>query len=246
MDQPPSDRSQPEADEQQDERSQDPAPHREPRRPAGIGMDFRRVLGRPIRPIDIGPLLDLPGQVKVEGVVYIPAGLWRRLGAFLIDAAFLMIMHQVMLAIIGFEGPGLEQLTGWLNSALSDIARTGTPSAGLIADYQELMRPMYIAGWLNVLVCAAYFTVFHGLAGATLGKLALGLKVLRRDGSRLGLGWAFLRYLGYLIVARLAYTAWLVPFNAEQRTLYDMLLATNVMRVAPWHQPASSQTGPAA
>jgi uncharacterized RDD family membrane protein YckC len=107
---------------------------------------------------------------------------------------------------------------------------SGTPSTGLIADYQELLRPLYLAGWLNVLMCGAYFTVFHGLVGATLGKLALGIRVLRRDGSPLGVGWAFLRYLGYFIVARLAYTAWLIPFNAEQRTLYDMVLGTNVFR----------------
>ena len=162
--------------------------------------------------------------------------MWGRIGAFLIDAAFLIIMHQIMLAIIGFEGPSFDRLIELLSSALSEMAGGGTPSAGLLADYQELLRPMYVAGWLNVLMCAAYFTVFHGLGGATLGKLALGIRVLRRDGSPLGVGWALLRYLGYLILARLAYTAWLIPFNAEQRTLYDMVLGTNVFR--PLRRPA--------
>lgn len=193
-------------------------------------MDFRPALSRPIRPIDVGPLIDPPGQVEADGAIYVPAGLWGRITAFLIDAAFLLIMHQIMLAIIGFEGPSVDQLMDLLNGALSEMAGGGTPSAGLLADYQELMRPMYLAGWLNVLTCGAYFTVFHGLGGATLGKLALGIRVLRRDGSPLGVGWALLRYLGYFIVARLAYTAWLIPFNAEQRTLYDMVLGTNVFR----------------
>ena len=34
-------------------------------------------------------------------------------------------------------------------------------------------------------------------------------------------------------VAKLVYTAWLIPFNAERRTLYDMVLGTNVFRQAP-------------
>jgi len=220
MDQPPADSSEPRAEEGQDERLQEPSSPQEP----------PRAVGPPIRPIDLGPLVGAPGQVEADGTVFVPAGLWGRVAAFLIDGAFLLIMHQIMLAIIGFEGPSLDQLMDLLNAALGEMARGGTPSAGLLGDYQELMRPMYIAGWLNVLMCAAYFTVFHGLGGATLGKLALGIRVLRRDGSPLGVGWAFLRYLGYFIVARLAYTAWLIPFNAEQRTLYDMVLGTNVFR----------------
>jgi uncharacterized RDD family membrane protein YckC len=93
-----------------------------------------------------------------------------------------------------------------------------------------LLRPVQLAGWLNVAMCLCYFTLFHWLAAGTLGKLSLNLRVLRTDGRPLSLGWSLLRYLGYLLVAKLAYTGWLIPFTPRKQTLYDIVLRTNVFK----------------
>jgi uncharacterized RDD family membrane protein YckC len=174
-----------------------------------------------------------PGQVVVSGAVLIPAGLWWRVGAFLIDAVVLGVLHQVLLYMIGHNTPDFEQLMGLMDRIFAEFVATGTMSAGLENEINVILAPLQFAGWLNVATCAAYFTVFHGMLGASLGKLCLGLTVLRKNGTPLGYGWAFLRYLSYFIVAKLLYTAWLIPFNTERRTLYDMILGTNVFRSAP-------------
>lgn len=183
------------------------------------------------------PPAGAPGQVVVDGGLYVPAGFWRRAGAFLIDAIVLYIFHQIALAVIGFQGPSNEQVMEVLGRLFSEFLSSWTIGEGTLAALYELQRPLQFAGWLNVFICMAYFTVFHGMLGATLGKLCLGLRVLRRDGRDLGYGWAWLRYLGYLIVAKLVYTAWLIPLNAERRTLYDIVLGTNVFRQLPAARP---------
>ncbi|MBN2080886.1 RDD family protein [bacterium] len=187
------------------------------------------------------PYTDIPGYVRNTKGVYIPAGFWYRLGAFLIDAVILFIAHSIAIKIIGVTGPDEQAALVLLNRVFEEALSGGTFSSATLSQMLEMQRPLLFMGWLNVFICLAYYTVFHGMLGATLGKLCLGLTVLKRDGSPLGYGWAFARYLGYFILARLAYTAWLIPFNAERRTLYDMVLGTNVFRTA--HRFAASDTG---
>jgi uncharacterized RDD family membrane protein YckC len=174
-----------------------------------------------------------PGQVTICGATLVPAGFWRRVVAFLVDAVVLGVLHQVLLLVIDLSTPDLEQLMGLMDRIMAELMATAALSTGLRSEIDVILAPLRFAGCLNVATCAAYFTVFHGMLGASLGKLCLGITVLRKDGTPLGYGMAFLRYLGYLIVAKVAYTAWLIPFNTERRTLYDMILGTNVFRSAP-------------
>jgi uncharacterized RDD family membrane protein YckC len=52
-----------------------------------------------------------------------------------------------------------------------------------------------------ILVWLAYFVALEGTIGATLGKLAMGVRVVRPDGSKLGGGPAFIRNLARLVDA---------------------------------------------
>jgi uncharacterized RDD family membrane protein YckC len=178
------------------------------------------------------PLTDSqpPGSVTAEGMVYSPAGLWPRVGAFLIDFIILALISQLVLLIVDLPFPETEEVMALMQRMISDFMQKGDISRGTWQQYVELNQYVRVAGWLNVAACGAYFTVFHGLVGATLGKMCMGLVVLRRDGTALGVGWALLRYLGYFILAKLIYTAWLIPFDKQRRTLYDMVLGTNVFR----------------
>ena len=45
----------------------------------------------------------------------------------------------------------------------------------------------------------AYFTYFHGTTGQTPGKRLLGLRVVQETGEPIGLGTAFLRWVGYIV-----------------------------------------------
>jgi uncharacterized RDD family membrane protein YckC len=51
----------------------------------------------------------------------------------------------------------------------------------------------------SVFLHMAYFTLFHALAGQTIGKAILGLRVVSLDSTVLSPGASFLRWTGYVI-----------------------------------------------
>lgn len=76
----------------------------------------------------------------------------------------------------------------------------------------------------------AYHVVLVGGCGQTLGKMALGIVVVRRDGHAAGYGRAVLRCLGGLLAAAsfgVGYAG--ILFTAERRGLADWLAGTRVV-----------------
>jgi uncharacterized RDD family membrane protein YckC len=87
---------------------------------------------------------------------------------------------------------------------------------------------------LGMALHIAYHVILVGGCGQTLGKMALGIAVVRRDGGTVGYGRAILRCLGgFISIASfgLGYAATL--FTAERRSLADWLAGTRVVRVSP-------------
>jgi uncharacterized RDD family membrane protein YckC len=174
----------------------------------------------------------IPGEVIVDGRKLTPAGLYPRLLAFCIDFAILFSLFLLLSKILNVPEMDKAQVLAADFTVLLE-ALTGEvidPKASIIAG--EAQRRKQFTGWANVIMCCAYFTLFHGLVGASPGKALLGLTVRRRNGARLSVPWALLRYVGYLAMARLYYSAWLIPLDKERRTLYDMVLGTNVFRTS--------------
>jgi uncharacterized RDD family membrane protein YckC len=166
------------------------------------------------------------GQVVTEGVLLIPAGFGPRFGAFLIDMLLLSITGQIFVLITGIPQPGAE-------AGMRELLRfMNTMDFAALDALSDAVAPPWYEAVLLYGLYAAYFTLFHGLAGATLGKMALGLSVRRQDGRPLDLGYAFLRYALYFLAAKLIYTAWWMFADPEKRTLYDVFLKTNVFRTA--------------
>jgi uncharacterized RDD family membrane protein YckC len=76
-----------------------------------------------------------------------------------------------------------------------------------------------------------YETFFVARLGATPGKMALGLKVVRPDGGPVGLGRAFGRYFAKflsMIILGIGYI--MVGFDSEKRGLHDMICGTRVVK----------------
>lgn len=69
------------------------------------------------------------------------------------------------------------------------------PALGAQDPTQSLVGIVWLSLILELPVNLAYFTVLEGLAGTTLGKAAVDLRVVRVDGSPLGLLDAFVRTL---------------------------------------------------
>ena len=83
----------------------------------------------------------------------------------------------------------------------------------------------------TALFVALYVVVLHAIAGQTIGKLVMRVRVVDADGSPLAFGTSLLRFFAYL--------ASLMPFGlgfvmaglrADRRALHDLVAGTRVER----------------
>jgi uncharacterized RDD family membrane protein YckC len=85
---------------------------------------------------------------------------------------------------------------------------------------------------LTIVVAALGLGVLPGLTGLTAGKWAAGLRILRDDGSEIGIGRAFLRhFIGYplsFITLGLGFLA--AAVTPRGRGLHDLIAGTIVVR----------------
>lgn len=148
------------------------------------------------------------GVTPAGEMVY--AGLWIRFGARIIDG---MIIGAAGLVIM---------LVGWLI-----FGSPGTPSVTRMIATAIFQNLLYMG------FAVAYTTYFLGKSGATPGKMACGLRVVRSDGEKITYARAFGRFfadwlnsftigIGYLIAA----------FDEEKRALHDRICDTRVVRQA--------------
>jgi uncharacterized RDD family membrane protein YckC len=80
---------------------------------------------------------------------------------------------------------------------------------------------------LEILV---YYMFFWTLLGYTPGKFLLGLKIIRRDGSKLTPGRAFLRFIGYWISAIPLFFGFIwIIFDHRRQGWHDKLADTQVI-----------------
>ncbi len=105
-----------------------------------------------------------------------------------------------------------------------------------------------VASWLVPIIGAAYFIGFWTWRGQTPGKMIIGAKIIKKDGSPISLGRAILRYacyFVYLLIPRFAggqywvffvviFVAFLViAFSREKRGLHDLIAGTVVINTRP-------------
>ncbi len=77
-----------------------------------------------------------------------------------------------------------------------------------------------------------YHVVLLGGCGQTLGRMALGIAVVRRDGGVPGYGRAALRSVGNaLVLVTLGLAALMALFNRERRDMADLVSGTRVVRL---------------
>lgn len=94
----------------------------------------------------------------------------------------------------------------------------------------------YYLGWLiSLALLVLNFVVLPVLAGRTLGKAVMGLRVVQNNGSRLTLTSAMLRHLvGYPLTAVTGGLGFLLSiFNVKGRALHDLVAGTVVVQATP-------------
>jgi len=85
---------------------------------------------------------------------------------------------------------------------------------------------------LSILVVAAYYIGFWTSRGQTPGKMAMGIKIVKADGSPVTFGTALVRYLGYWISALVLLLGFLwVLWDADRQGWHDKMAGTYVVRV---------------
>ncbi len=117
------------------------------------------------------------------------AGLLTRALAMAIDAA---VLGQIM---------GIFLISGLWEMAFL---------RGRVVLFPEEPFPIVVAilpfFWAFVSLPMIYFSIFHGMEGQTVGKMLVGIQVVREDGMPITFGKAFFRFLSYFVSA--------IPFGA--------------------------------
>lgn len=145
-------------------------------------------------PIPASPTHAAEAAPAEGGAFHGYAGFWKRLAAVLVDSIVLAVVAVLAGAIVGFTLGGGENM-----QALSQVVGT-------------------IIGWL-------YFAGMESSSKqATLGKIALGIKVTDVAGNRIGFGRATGRHFAKILSAMILLIGYLmVAFTEKKQGLHDML-----------------------
>ncbi len=146
---------------------------------------------------------------QVEGKTFVYAGFWIRVGAILIDG----IMLWVVQTIITFAFFGTMRI-----------------DAGNLSSQNILLFLIYYV--IILLINWIYYAGMESSANqATLGKMAVGVKVTDLNGERIGFGKATGRYFGKIISGILIGIGFImVAFSEKKQGLHDMMAGTLVVK----------------
>ena len=145
-----------------------------------------------------------------------------RLLAAIIDGVLLAIVNIIIL--VPFLG--LVGLTAAAHATDADMdSGEGGLMIALLSTYLISMLAVAVAGWL-------YFALMESSAkGATLGKIALGLRVVDLNGNRIGFGRATGRYFGKLISGAILFLGYIMAaFTQQKQALHDIIAGCLVVR----------------
>lgn len=137
------------------------------------------------------------------------AGFWKRFAAFFIDILILVVLAALAGGILGFLF----------------VASTGTADA----EGAEFVGQIggILVGWI-------YYAAFESSEKqATLGKMALNIKVTDINGNRIGFGRATGRHFAKIISHVILFIGFLmIAFTQRKQGLHDMLAGCLVVNKA--------------
>ena len=162
------------------------------------------------------------------------AGFWRRFLAYLIDSIILGIIEMILfIPIIVIFG---LSFFSWdtLHESEEFVMRSSAYffqdeySIAFLSIYILLIFGMFI---FSILINWLYFALMESsYRQATLGKMALGLKVTDIEGKRISFGKASGRYFGKILSGMILYIGFImVAFTEKKQGLHDMLANTLVI-----------------
>jgi len=148
----------------------------------------------------------------------------------------------------GAELPGIMNCAGfWIRfvakfvdgiilGAVNMVVSVASAALGLAASAAGSEKAMFavqaVLFLVQIAIQAAYTVFFLGRFGATPGKMACRLKVVRASGDPIGYGRAFGRYFAELLsgMPTLCIGYLMIAFDDEKRGLHDRICDTRVIR----------------
>ncbi len=142
--------------------------------------------------------------VNGQDVVY--AGFWKRYAAYFIDYILLTVVTLPLSMIINLTGAG-----------------SGNESVQVALTLVVML--------LSMVISIGYYAGFHASrGGATLGKMAVGIKVVRGNGERISFLRAFYRYLATIVSSLILMIGFIMAaFTERKQALHDMMCDTLVV-----------------
>jgi uncharacterized RDD family membrane protein YckC len=150
------------------------------------------------------------GVAPATAMVY--AGFWIRFLAVPIDGIILFIVDTILELVL-------------LGTNSTRIAATNPAEIG------ATMSKLGMIWLISLAVQCSYETFFIGKMAATPGKMALGLKVVRPDGSPVDYGRAAGRFFAKMLSMIILMIGYIMAgFDAQKRALHDMICDTRVIK----------------
>jgi uncharacterized RDD family membrane protein YckC len=147
------------------------------------------------------------------------AGFWKRFVAYVIDDIVLSLAGFFVLLFIGALF-GLSFLSLFSGDAESTVALIIAAASAVLMAILALM----IVGWLY------YALMESSVNQATLGKMALGIKVTDLEGNRISFGKATGRYFGKIVSGMILYIGFIMAgFTEKKQALHDIMASCLVV-----------------
>ena len=153
------------------------------------------------------------------------AGFWLRFVAYLLDYIVIYIIQVfVFVPILGLLGFTMFATGGFDFSNISEEEAFGMVLA--------VMSAILAASALVFVIQTLYFSLMESSKyQATLGKMALGLKVTNLNGGRLDLGKSILRNIGKVISGMILLIGYIMAgFTDKKQALHDMIAGALVVK----------------
>ena len=163
-----------------------------------------------------------PPVLTQSNVVY--ASFISRLVAMLIDGLIIGCIQGIIITpILAAMGLGIASTVSG-SEELSDEATVGLIGA-IIAAVGSIVLIVYA-------ISLFYYAIMESSkAQASLGKMALGIKVTDLDGNRISFGKAFLRAIGKLISSSIMLIGYIMAaFTEKKQGLHDIIANTIVVK----------------
>lgn len=156
-------------------------------------------------------------SAPVHGAEIVYAGFWKRFAAYTIDSFIVGIAGVVVQMVVA------GALFGGMAALSTDPSAMFASGAGILG-----LLLMYVA---PLVLGAVYYGFFHASGNqASLGKMAVGIKVTDDAGGHISFWRGFGRYFGLLLsTIPLGIGVIMAGFTDRKRALHDMMCSTLVV-----------------